>query len=209
METTNCKICRRAGTKLFLKGDRCLSQKCPILRRAYAPGNKGKRRPKQLSEYGIELREKQKLKEFYNLGERQFKKYVKEVLGKGGKIQNPEALLIKYLEFRLDNIVFRLGIALSRSQARQLVSHGYFLVNGKAINIPSHRVKKGDVISLKPQKAKKAIFQNLKNMLKKYKAPTWLSLDAEKVEGKVKGEPAKDEVSVPVEIPSVFEFYSR
>ena len=209
MVNSKCKICRRLGVKLFLKADRCLLSKCPMVKRPYPPGQKRKRKKGAPSEYGKELREKQKLKNWYHLRERQFKNYVKEVLEKKGKIENADEVLIKNLESRLDNVVLRLGFTTSRAQARQLVSHGYFLVNGKPTNIPSRRLKKGDVVSLKPQKEKKNIFKNLKNLLKKNKPPKWLQLDVEKLEGKVIGEPSLEEVAPPVEIPVIFEFYSR
>lgn len=209
MQNSKCKICRRLGVKLFFKGERCLSPKCPMVKRAYPPGQKRKRRFSPPSEYSKELREKQKLKNWYNLNERQFKNYVKKILKSRGKVQDPEALLIKTLESRLDNVVFRLGFAASRIQARQLVSHGYFLVNGKPVNFSAYQVKKEDVISLKPQKIKKTIFQNLKNSLKKHKPPSWLSLDVEKLEGKVTGEPTLEEAAPPVEISTIFEYYSR
>jgi len=180
-----------------------------MVKRAYPPGQKGKRRKGILSEYGKQLGEKQKLKSWYNLGERQFKKYIKEILEKRGRVEDASAEIIKILELRLDNVVFRLGFAVSRARARQLVSHSYFLVNGKSINIPSYQLKKGDVISLKPSKVKKAIFQNLKNLLKKYKTPSWLELNLEKLEGKVIGEPKLEEVTPPVEISAIFEYYSR
>ena len=209
MENAKCKICRRLGVKLFLKGDRCFSPKCSMVRKAYPPGKKGKRRIKALSEYGKELREKQKLKNWYNLKERQFRKYVKEVLEKRGRVKDTAAVLVKTLESRLDNVIFRLGFANSRVQAKQLVSHGHFLVSGKSIDTPSYQLKKGDVVALKPQKIKKTIFQNLKNLLKKHKTPSWLELDIEKLEGKVIGEPTIEEVAPPVEISAIFEFYSR
>ena len=180
-----------------------------MVRKAYPPGKKGKRRIKALSEYGKELREKQKLKNWYNLKERQFRKYVKEVLEKRGRVKDTAAVLVKTLESRLDNVIFRLGFANSRVQAKQLVSHGHFLVSGKSIDTPSYQLKKGDVVALKPQKIKKTIFQNLKNLLKKHKTPSWLELDIEKLEGKVIGEPTIEEVAPPVEISAIFEFYSR
>jgi len=209
MENKKCKICRRLGVKLFLKGEKCVSPKCPMVKRSYPPGQKGKRRRGPPSEYAKELAEKQKLKNWYNLRERQFKNYVKKVLAERGKVEDASSLLIKMLESRLDNVVFRLGFATSRAQARQLVSHGFFLVNGKPINFPSHQLKKGDVISIKPQKIKKVIFKNLKNLIKKHKVPKWLKLDATKLEGEVIGEPTLEDVMPPVELSSIFEFYSR
>jgi len=209
MKNSKCKICRRLGEKLFLKGERCISQKCAMIRRAYVPGQKGKRRPRQSSEYGKELQEKQKLKKWYNLGEKQFKNYVKKVLAKRGKIEDASAFLIQNLELRFDNVIFRLGFASSRVKARQMVSHSLFLLNGKTMDTPSHQLEKEDVISIKPSKVKKTIFQNLKSVLKKYKTPSWLKLDAEKMEGKIVGEPTLEEALPPVEISAIFEYYSR
>jgi small subunit ribosomal protein S4 len=180
-----------------------------MVRKPYGPGQKGKRRKGALSEYGKELREKQKLKNWYNLKERQFRKYVKEVLGARGKVEDASALLIKILESRLDNVVFRLGFASSRTAARQLVSHRHILVNGRTVNIPSFSVKKGDRISIKPTSVKKNIFRNLSSILKKHKSPTWLQVNAEKLEGKVINEPNIEEASPSAEISSIFEFYSR
>src|SRR3990167_1033308 len=150
-----CKTCRRLGQKLFLKGDRCLSQKCAMVRRAYAPGPQKKRRGGSPSEYKKSLQEKQTLKRWYGLSERQFKKYVKETLLRMGKVEDVANELIRRIEKRLDNAVFRLGFALSRAHARQLVSHGIFLVNGKPVNIPSFELKKGDVITIKESKKSK------------------------------------------------------
>ena len=213
MPNNKCKICRRLGVKLFLKGEKCLSPKCPMVKKPYPPGEKGKRRVRPLSEYGKELREKQKLKNWYNLGEGQFKNYVKRVLAKRLKVEDPATLLIKSLETRLDNVIFRLGLATSRPQARELVSHGHFLVNGKSIDTPSHQVKKGDIISIKPQKItpsyKLGGGQNLQTTLKKYQPPSWLELNVSKLEGKVIAEPSLEEVAPPVEISSIFEYYSR
>lgn len=209
MKDSKCKICRRLGTKLFLKGDRCFSAKCAMVRKPYSPGPQKKKKSSPLSEYGKELREKQKLKEFYNLREAQFKKYVKEVLSYQAKGEDIGNLLIKKLECRLDNVIFRLGFAVSRAQARELVSHKHFLVNGKIVNIPSYQVKKGDVIAVKPQSLNKAIFQNLSQKLKKQKIPSWLSLNLPKLEAKVINEPSLAEVSPPVEISAIFEFYSK
>ncbi len=173
-------------------------------------GTKGRRRPRALSEYGKQLQEKQKLKSLYNLREAQLRKNVKEVFNSRGKGEKDlSEMLINVLEERLDNVVFRLGLAISRQQARQLVSHGHFLVNGKSTNIPSLRVKKGDVIKLKPKSAGKKIFQNIAAILKKHNVPSWLSLDVENLEAKVAGSPTLEEAAPPVEIPVIFEYYSR
>ncbi len=209
MKDSKCKICRRLGVKLFLKGERCFSPKCPMIKRPYPPGQKGKRRPKTLSEYGKELKEKQKLKNWYNLEERQFRKYVKEILSRKQKKEDASTLLIRKLENRLDNIVFRLSFASSRQQARQLISHRHFLVNGKIVNIPSFEAKKGDTITVSSKARKKNVFQNLPALLKKYKPPSWLKLNVEKLEGEVIGQPSLEEAAPPVEILLIFEFYSK
>jgi small subunit ribosomal protein S4 len=209
IKEAKCRICRRLGVKLFLRGERCFSPKCAMVKRPYPPGQKGKRRPAPPSEYKRELVEKQKLKYWYNLSERQLRKYVKEVLEMRGKVEDASVLLIQNLEKRLDNVVYRLGFAVSRDQARQMVSHNFFLVNGKSVNIPSYRLKVGDVISLKPQKLKKVIFKDLKEKLKRHSVPSWLFLDPEKLEGKIIAEPKVEEIAPPVEVSSVFEFYSR
>lgn len=195
--------------KLFLKGEKCFSPKCPMITKPYNPGNKGKRRTRPLSEYGKELREKQKLKNWYNLRERQFSKYVREALGARGKVEDTASFLIEILEGRLDNVVFRLGFALSRDSARQMVSHRHFLVNGRPVNIPSYRVKKGDVVKLRPSSVEKNLFKSVKVILKKYTPPSWLKLNVEALEGEVTGKPNFEEASPPAEISSIFEFYSR
>ena len=211
VKNSKCKICRRLGVKLFLKGERCLTQKCPMVKRSYPPGQKKKRRTRALSEYGEELREKQKLKKWYNLDERQFRKYVKKILESHQGPGKKDVLisLIKTLESRLDNVVFRLGIAASRPQARQLISHGHFLVNSKSVDIPGYLVKKGDKIRISPSSRKKNIFQNLPTLLKKRELPSWISLDVEKLEGKVIGAPSLEEAVLPAEVSLIFEYYSR
>jgi small subunit ribosomal protein S4 len=225
MQNAKCKICRRLGVKLFLKGEKCLSPKCPMVKKAYPPGQKRKRRTRALSEYGKELREKQKLRNWYNLKERQFQKYVREALKKRKKIEDAGTLLIKTLESRLDNVVFRLGFASSRRLAKMLISHRHFLVNEKVVNIPSYLVKKGDKIKIRPSSSKKTVFQNLPTTLKKSEIPAWLELNTqvlakrgdeatasstiEKLEGKVVRKPSLEEAAPPVEISSIFEYYSR
>lgn len=185
-----------------------------MIKRPYAPGLRGKRRKKTPSEYAKELAEKQKLKRWYGLGERQFKKYVKEILEKARKATSANAedasiLLVKRLESRLDNVIFRLGVVSSRALARQLVSHGFFKVNNRPVDIPSYRVKKGDEIKIKPEKLKKKVFQNLLQLAKKHKLPDWLEFKAQAFEAKVVSDPILDQESLPAEISAVFEFYSR
>jgi len=208
MKEAKCKICRRLGLKLFLKGEKCLSPKCLLIKKSYPPGEKRKKKTRALSEYGKELREKQKLKNWYNLKERQFGKYVKEILQKKGRVKDPSAQLIKILESRLDNVVFRLGFSSSRQMSRQMVSHKYFMVNNKPMNIPGYFVKKGDTISVNKKLVKKNIFQNIIVSLKKHAPPTWLKLDAKKLEGKVIDQPSLEEAAPPIEISAIFEYYS-
>jgi len=217
-DNPKCKICRRVGEKLFLKGERCFSQKCEMIKKPYAPGPKGKRRKSPLSEYGKEWREVQKIKNMYGLPGAQLRKYVKEILKKHRKTgsmrskegsEDASSLLVKRLELRLDNAVFKLGFSVSRRQARNLVSHNHFAVNGKSVKIASFDLKKGDTITIKPSSAKKTIFQKLPTMLKKHNPPSWLSLNLEKIEGKVIGAPTLEEAALPIEVPAIFEFYSR
>ena len=210
-----CKICRRAGTKLFLKGDKCFTPKCPMTLKPYPPGRKKKKKRSSFSEYARELKEKQKLRQWYGLREKQFSNYVESVLHKvtslkkGKEKEDAENVLIRFLESRLDNVIFRLGFALSRRQARQLVSHGHFLINKRPVNIPSFQVKKGDKIKVKSSSIKNNFFQKRSFVIKKYKPPSWLKLDVDKWEGEVIGLPSIEEVSPPADILSIFEFYSR
>jgi len=170
---------------------------------------KSKKRKRAPSEYGKELGEKQKVKGWYNLRERQFKKYVKEILEKRGKVENAANLLVQRLEMRLDNAVFKAGFANSRSAAKQLVTHGHFYINSKPIDVPSYLMKKGDKISIRSSSKEKPIFKNLPTTLKKYQPPSWLELDKDKLEGKVIGLPSPEETALPAEISAIFEYYSR
>ena len=163
MQFDQCKTCRRLGQKLFLKGDRCFSPQCALTRRAYAPGPQKKRRGGAPSEYKKSLVEKQTLKKFYGLSEKQFKRYVQESLAKMGKVDDVSAELIRKLERRLDNVIFRLGFAKTRAMSRQLVSHGYFLINGKPVNIPSYQVMKDDMVAVKEHKKAKGVFKECAN----------------------------------------------
>ncbi len=167
-----------------------------------------KRRPTPLTEYGRMLREKQELKAIYGLRETQFKRYVREVLKRRGK-EDIANLLIQNLESRLDNVVFRLGFAKTRAQARQMVSHGHFLVNDRRVTVPSLQVKLGDKISIRPGSRNKEIFKDLQERLKKHQEPKWLSLDKEKLEAKVLSKPTLAEANLAVQIPLIFEFYSK
>lgn len=203
-----CRKCRRANEKLFLKGDRCFSPKCAMIRKAYAPGVHGKKGGgRGLSEYGIQLAVKQRIKRIYGVLERQFRKHFEEVQNKPGVTGD---LLLARLEKRLDNVVFRMGFATSRSQARQLVNHGMFRINGKKINIPSCKVKVGDVVSISPTKKEKNYFKSIEQAIKNKKSfPSWISFDNENLEGKVTAEPSKDEIGINVDAQVVVEYYSR
>jgi small subunit ribosomal protein S4 len=209
MQPDQCKKCRRLGEKLFLKGDRCFSDKCAFTRRAYAPGPQRKRRGGNASEYKKSLTEKQILKRWYGVSEKQFKRYVEETLAKMGKVDDVSAELIRKLEKRLDNVVFRAGFAKTRSQARQMVSHGFFNVNGRKVDVPSFIVEKDDVVAIKESKKKKPVFKAVTDQLKSKEVPVWLNLDKTKLQATAIGEPTLDEVKPPAEISLIFEFYSR
>ncbi len=210
MSNEKCKICRRLGVKLFLKGERCISPKCAMIKSPYPPGEKRKKRSRSgFSEYSKELSEKQKIKNWYNLREKQFSNYVKGVLNKRNKKEDAGTALIKKLEFRLDNIVFRLGFSPSRKTARQLVSHGHFLVNNRKVDVPSYQVRKGDIISLHSSSKDKTFLKNILPALKKHQTPSWIKFNPDKLEGEITGEPSLEEASLPGEILTVFEFYSK
>lgn len=211
MLDSKCRICRRAGEKLFLKEEKCYTPKCPLTRKSYPPGvqkrGAGKRGKRAMSEYGFQLREKQKLKFFYLLRERQFKNYVQEALkGKGADIISR---LAEILELRLDNVVYRLGFAKSRSAAKQLVSHGHITVNEKKADIPSYRLKVGDIIAIRPQSVSKKNFQDIDIYYKKYQPPVWLNLDKAKKEGKIAGKPQAQDIEIKSNLNAIIEFYSR
>ena len=199
----NCKLCRREGQKLFLKGERCYSTKCAIERRNYAPGQHGQARKKE-SESGQELREKQKAKRFYGVPETQFRNTFEKAENKKG--QTGENLMIA-LETRLDNVVFRLGFAASRKEARQLVTHGHFTVNGKKANIPSMEVKAGDVIKVKEKSQSSPKFKEIKEM--SITVPSWMTVDVEKLEGKVVAMPRREDIDTPIAEHLIVELYSK
>src|SRR3989344_7148696 len=202
------KLERRIGTKLFLKGERSLSPKSAMVRKPYPPGMHGKAKFKKLSEYGLQLQSKQKVKIIYRLMEKQFKFYVKEAMKSKKETM---ALLIKNLEQRLDNTVYRMGFGQSRDQARQLVNHGHILVNGKRVNIPSYEVSVGDTITVREGSKKSVFFSSLVNQwLKNYETPPWLEMNKDKLEGKVTGKPTVEESGIrPDDLQSIIEFYSR
>lgn len=208
IKQSKCKICRRLGEKLFLKGDRCFSSKCAMVKRPYAPGQKPKRRRGGLSEYGRELREKQKIRKWYCLSEKEFKNYTKKLLDSTAS-EDVSSDLIKEIETRLDNIIFRLGFARSRAEARQMATHGHFLVNGKRIDIPSKKLKIGDKLSIREGSKEKIIFKEAEERLKKATMPNWISFDKKIFEAEIKKYPKIEDVQLPGELSAVFEHYSR
>ena len=209
MKQAKCKICRRLGEKLFLKGEKCLSPKCAMIKRAFAPGQKAKKRRSNLTEYGREVKEKQKFKKWYNVSESQFKKYVFKAMEDRNPDLDVSSKLVSQLESRLDNVVFRLGWAKSRAQARLLVTHGHLLVNGKKTDIPSYMLSVNDVISIREGSKGKEILKNLSETMKKYTLPQWFSYDADKVEGKLLRYPTIEDLQLPSELSTIFEHYSR
>ena len=196
-----CKRCRREGVKLFLKGERCLTPKCAFVRRSYSPGVHGMRRSR-LTEYGQQLREKQKAKAIYGILEQQFRKYYDQLnQGKGDKT------MLGLIERRLDNVVYRLGFASSRRQARQMISHNSFLVNNKKMNIPSYQVKMGDTIIFKNKDNK--FIKEIKNNQKRNTPVSWLKYDPSKMIGEVTSLPKKEDLGVDVEERLIIEYYSK
>lgn len=200
-----CRICRREGQKLFLKGSRCYTDKCSISRRNYAPGQNGQKK-KKLSEYGTQLREKQKTKAYYGVSEKQFRKYFEMALTEKGITGE---VLLQILESRLDNVVYRLGFASSRTQARMLVTHGAFDVNGKKVNIPSYIIKAGDVISVREIKKDNGTIKHALEVNASRPVPTWLEKDTEKLSGKVVRLAGREDIDLPVEEHLIVELYSK
>ncbi|RBP44907.1 30S ribosomal protein S4 [Garciella nitratireducens] len=201
----SCRLCRREGLKLYLKGERCYTDKCAISRRQYAPGQHGQRRKKQ-SEYGLQLREKQKAKRIYGILERQFEKYFEMAERRKGKTGDN---LLEILESRLDNVVYRLGFASSRKEARQLVLHKHFTVNGKTVNIPSYLVNVGDEIAVKEESKKSEKFKEIMEATASRISPKWLEVDSENLVGKVTAIPTKEDIDVPIEDHLIVELYSK
>jgi small subunit ribosomal protein S4 len=200
-----CRLCRREGAKLFLKGTRCYTKKCSFERRPTPPGQHGVRRRK-MGDFGIQLREKQKVRRVYGVLERQFRNYYREAESQTGV--TGEALL-QSLETRLDNVVFRLGFASSRAQARQLVSHGHFAVNGVPTNVPSYALKPGDRIEVRESRRGREAFKTIKETIRSHQAPDWLSLDAAKLFGTVASVPRRDQMPLDLSEQLVVEYYSR
>ncbi len=201
-----CRLCRREGVKLFLKGERCYTPKCALEKKNYAPGQHGQQQRRKLSNYGVQLREKQKLRRIYGLNEQQFLNYfTKAASQKGATGEN----FLVLLERRLDNVIFRLGLASSRSAARQIVRHGHVTVDGQKVNIPSYQVRVGQVVSLKEKSKAKQYFVDMAENAKNKTAPKWLEADYEKVGGKVVSLPAREDIDTQVDELLVVEFYSK
>jgi small subunit ribosomal protein S4 len=202
-----CRLCRRQQEKLFLKGTKCTTEKCPVAKRNYAPGQHGQTKTRfKISNYGLQLREKQKVRRIYGVLERQFRKYFKiasKTKGVTGKV------LLQLLERRLDNVVFRLGVGTSRSQARQIVRHNFVYVNATRVNIPSYLVDKDDIIEVRAkEKAKNKIKENLE-LSKDRDVPSWLAFDAAGLKATVSRLPEKDDIQQPIEEQLIVEFYSK
>ena len=206
-----CRLCRREGMKLYLKGARCDSPKCPIVQRQpaknFPPGQHGQRRTRRPSEFGLQLREKQKVRRFYGVMETQFHKHFSEAARRGGVTGDN---LLQILESRLDNVVYRLGFADSRKQARQLVRHGHFLVNGRKTNVPSFLVRPNDEIAVRPESRTREYFTDYAQVLNTRRAPEWLAIDANALTGRVLNLPTRDQIEVPVFNEAlIVEHYSR
>jgi small subunit ribosomal protein S4 len=201
-----CRLCRREGEKLYLKGDKCFSRKCPVERRQYPPGQHGQARPSKPSNYGIQLREKQKMRRIYGVRETQFRNYMKEALRRRGVTGE---VLLQLLESRLDNVVHRLGIASSRAQARQFVVHGHISVNGRRVNIPSFLVKVGDAVEVAEAARKFTPIQAAIEGSGGRALPAWLQFDANQMKGSVLSVPIRDEIDTDVQESLIVEFYSR
>ena len=199
-----CRLCRREGMKLYLKGDKCFSDKCPVARRSYAPGQHGQSRKKP-TEYGLQLREKQKVKRFYGISESQMRKYfamadkMKGITGEN---------LLRLLELRLDNVVYRMGFASSRAEARQLVTHGHFLVNGTKVDIPSVILNVGDKIEVK-EKSRSS--EKFKELIENHSGNTvkWVDVDLDQLRGSIISEPTREDIDIPVEEHLIVELYSK
>lgn len=201
----SCKLCRREGQKLFLKGERCYTNKCSVGRRPYAPGQHGASR-KKMSEYGVQLREKQKAKRFYGLLESQFRKYFDIANRKKGVTGEN---LLQLLESRLDNVVYRLGFGTTRAEARQLVTHGHFAVNGKKLNIPSYIVKVGDTVDVSEKGKKSVRFKEILDITGSKIVPKWLEVDQENLKGKVVALPSREDIDLDIQEHLIVELYSK
>lgn len=204
--TPSCKLCRREGEKLFLKGERCYTAKCAIVKRKYVPGQHGVQRQPRLTEYGQQLRAKQKAKRTYGVLERQFMNYYKKAVAKP---EDSEQALKRLLEMRLDNVVYRLGFAVSRALARQVIGHGHITVNGKKLDIASYQVKIGDVVGISSFSKDLPLFKGLEEKMKNHQLPSWLSYEKDTNTGKVLSLPSSEDLRDTIEAKQIIEFYSR
>lgn len=202
----SCRLCRREGEKLFLKGDRCYSEKCSVVKRAYAPGQHGQQQRRKVSEYGLQMREKQKAKRFYGLLEKQFAGYYELAFKQKGVTGEN---MLRLLESRLDNVVYRMGIGASRAEARQLVNHAHFTVNGQKVNIPSYKVNPGDVIEVKESSKSIPYFKTLIETGSSRNIPSWLTFDLANLKGTMVTECPREEVDLNVQEQLIVEFYSK
>ncbi len=200
-----CRICRREATKNFLKGDRCYTDKCAFERRPYPPGQHGRRR-KKASDYELQLREKQKVRRMYGLLEKQFHRYFKQADAQKGATGTN---LLRLLEMRLDNVVYRMGFANSRDQARQLVRHGHFLLNGNKVDIPSIQLRSGDTISIQEDSRKIPAIAEAREVLARRGCPDWLQVESEQFAGEVKAVPQREDITYPVNEHLIVELYSK
>lgn len=201
-----CRLCRREGMKLFLKGTKCTTDKCPIEKRNFAPGQHGRDRKAKIVGYGLQLREKQKARRIYFALEGQFREYYEKASRTPGVTGE---LLLQQLERRLDNVTFRLGFATSRRQSRQLVRHGHVEVNGRKVNIPSFQVGVGDEIKIRPNSAKLTVVESSREIASHNPAPAWLQIDADNLSGKVIALPKREDISIPVNEQLIVELYSK
>lgn len=200
-----CRICRREGQKLFLKGDRCFTDKCSYERRPYVPGQHGRGR-KKISDYAIQLREKQKVRRMYGVLEKQFRSYFEQAdMQKGVTGTN----LLALLEMRLDNVIYRMGFANSRDQARQLVRHGVFQLNGRRVNIPSMQVSQADVITVREESRKIPVIQEAQEVIARRGCPDWLEVDGPNLKGTIKARPVREDIQFPINEQLIVELYSK
>jgi len=201
-----CRLCRREGMKLFLKGERCYTEKCAIEKRNFLPGQHGKARKAKLAGYGLQLREKQRVKRIYGVLENQFRRYFEAADRQRGITGE---LLLQMLECRLDNVIYRIGFSTSRAQARQLVRHGHFSVNGKKVDIPSYQVREGDIVAVRERSKQTAAVQHAIEEVKGRGIPEWLSLQADQASGRIVSLPTRAQINLPVQEQLIVELYSK
>ncbi|MEW5984431.1 MAG: 30S ribosomal protein S4 [Acidobacteriota bacterium] len=201
-----CRLCRRESMKLFLKGERCYTEKCAIEKRNFVPGQHGKARKAKMAGYGIQLREKQRVKRIYGVLENQFRRYFESAARQRGITGE---LLLQMLERRLDNVVYRLGFSTSRAQARQLVRHGHFSVNGRKVDIPSFQIREGDIVSVRERSRKAPAVLHAMDEVKGRGTPEWLDLQAEQMSGRIVSLPSRAQINLPVQEQLIVELYSK